>query len=90
MPPPTPTPSGVERVGEGYECKAGGKNGIASVQKNAADAKIEDLTEQAPPLPTTHRVGPCPRLHRFDDCRRFGGGSADAGTARNPFPLCCR
>ncbi|MDT5370262.1 MAG: uncharacterized protein QOC62_4693 [Mycobacterium sp.] len=32
-------------VGEAYEYKAAAKNGIASVQKNAADAKIDDLTE---------------------------------------------
>ncbi len=31
-------------VGEAYESKAAAKNGIASVQKNAADAKVEDLT----------------------------------------------
>jgi uncharacterized protein len=32
-------------VSEAYEYKAAAKNGIASVQKNAADAKIDDLTE---------------------------------------------
>ena len=32
-------------TGEAYESKASAKNGIASVQKNAADAKVEDLTE---------------------------------------------
>jgi len=32
-------------TGEAYESKASAEKGIASVQKNAADAKIEDLTE---------------------------------------------
>lgn len=32
-------------TGEAYESKAAAKNGIASVQKNAADAKVVDLTE---------------------------------------------
>jgi uncharacterized protein YegP (UPF0339 family) len=30
--------------GEGYTSKAGCKNGIESVKKNASKAKIEDLT----------------------------------------------
>jgi len=30
---------------EAYESKAAAKNGVASVQKNAADAKVVDLTE---------------------------------------------
>lgn len=32
-------------VSEGYETKASAKNGIASVQKNAPDAAVVDLTE---------------------------------------------
>jgi uncharacterized protein len=32
-------------VGEAYESKASAKNGIASVQKNAPDASVVDLTE---------------------------------------------
>jgi uncharacterized protein YegP (UPF0339 family) len=31
--------------GEAYESKAAAKNGVASVQKNAADAAVVDLTE---------------------------------------------
>lgn len=31
--------------GEAYESKASAEKGIASVQKNAADAKVVDLTE---------------------------------------------
>lgn len=31
--------------GEAYESKAAAKNGVASVQKNAADAALVDLTE---------------------------------------------
>ena len=32
-------------VGEAYETKAAAQNGIASVQKNAPDAPVVDLTE---------------------------------------------
>ena len=32
-------------VGEAYETKANANNGIASVQKNAPDATVLDLTE---------------------------------------------
>ena len=32
-------------VGEAYETKAAAQNGIASVQKNAPDATVVDLTE---------------------------------------------
>ena len=32
-------------VGEAYDSKAGAKNGIASVQNNAPDATVVDLTE---------------------------------------------
>ena len=32
-------------TGEAYESKASAEKGIASVQKNAADAKVVDLTE---------------------------------------------
>lgn len=32
-------------TGEAYESKATAEKGIASVQKNAADAKVVDLTE---------------------------------------------
>jgi uncharacterized protein YegP (UPF0339 family) len=32
-------------VGEAYESKAAAKNGVASVQKNAAGAAVVDLTE---------------------------------------------
>jgi uncharacterized protein YegP (UPF0339 family) len=32
-------------VGEAYESKAAAKNGVESVKKNAADAKVVDLTE---------------------------------------------
>ncbi len=32
-------------VGEAYDSKASAKNGIASVQKNAPDAPVVDLTE---------------------------------------------
>ena len=32
-------------VGEAYDSKASAKNGIASVQKNAPDATVVDLTE---------------------------------------------
>jgi uncharacterized protein len=35
----------VIAVGEAYESKASAKNGIESVQKNAAGAAIVDLTE---------------------------------------------
>jgi uncharacterized protein YegP (UPF0339 family) len=35
--------------GESYETKAGAKQGIAAVLRAAAGAKIEDLTEKAPP-----------------------------------------
>lgn len=35
----------VIAVGEAYETKASAKNGIASVQKNAPDASVVDLTE---------------------------------------------
>jgi hypothetical protein len=31
--------------GEAYESKAAAKNGVASIQKNAADAAVVDLTE---------------------------------------------
>ena len=31
--------------GEAYESKAAAKNGVASVQKNAGDATVVDLTE---------------------------------------------
>jgi uncharacterized protein YegP (UPF0339 family) len=34
----------VIATGEGYTSKAGCKNGIESVKKNASKAKIEDLT----------------------------------------------
>ena len=36
-------------VGEAYESKASAKNGIASVQKNAAGATVVDLTEASIP-----------------------------------------
>ena len=32
-------------VGEAYDTKASARNGIASVQKNAPDATVVDLTE---------------------------------------------
>lgn len=32
-------------VSEAYDSKASAKNGIASVQRNAPDAKVVDLTE---------------------------------------------
>jgi uncharacterized protein YegP (UPF0339 family) len=32
-------------VGEAYDSKAGAKNGVESVQKNAAGATVVDLTE---------------------------------------------
>ena len=32
-------------VGEAYESKAGAKNGVESVKKNASDAAVVDLTE---------------------------------------------
>jgi hypothetical protein len=35
----------VIAVGEAYESKAAGKNGVESVQKNAAGATVVDLTE---------------------------------------------
>jgi uncharacterized protein YegP (UPF0339 family) len=35
----------VIAVGEAYESKAGAKNGVASVQQNAANATVVDLTE---------------------------------------------
>jgi len=35
----------VIAVGEAYESKAGAKNGVASVQQNAASATVVDLTE---------------------------------------------
>lgn len=34
----------VIAVSEGYESKASANNGIASVRKNAADAKLDDQT----------------------------------------------
>jgi uncharacterized protein YegP (UPF0339 family) len=35
----------INAVGEAYDSKASAKNGIASVQKNAPDASLVDLTE---------------------------------------------
>ncbi len=35
---------GVIAVGEAYSSKAGAKNGIASIKRNAPIAEIEDLT----------------------------------------------